>query len=60
MGREKKKPKAPRGVVPDDSSGERTGKGKTQKGPTGQGQIGNAQTAEGGARNRKSQPPGQK
>ncbi len=59
MGKEKE-PKAPRGKVPGDSTGERMGKGKTQKGPTGEGQIGDAQTADGGERNRKSQPPGQK
>jgi len=46
--------------TPPASTGERMGKGKTQKGPTGEGQIGNAQTADGGERDRKSQPPGQK
>lgn len=47
------------GGIPE-STGERKGKGKTHKGPTGEGQIGNAQTAKGGERDRKSQPPGQK
>ena len=42
------------------SSGERMGRGKTHKGPTGEGQIGDAQTAEGGVRNRKSNQPGRK
>jgi hypothetical protein len=46
--------------APPASTGERMGKGKTQKGPTGEGQIGNAQTADGGERDRKSHAPGQK
>ena len=42
------------------STGDRMGKGKTQRGPTGEGQIGNAQTAPGGARDRTAGPPGRK
>jgi hypothetical protein len=58
MGQDDKR--KPEGGAPPKSTGEKMGKGKTQKGPTGEGQIGNAQTAEGGERNRKSGPPGQK
>ena len=58
MGRKQKEKRE--GPVPPASTGERMGKGKTEKGPTGEGQVGNAQTAEGGERDRKSQPPGQK
>lgn len=47
------------GGVPS-STGETMGHGKTHRGPTGEGQIGNAQTAEGGVRNRKSNQPGRK
>jgi len=58
MGRDDKEKRVP--GKPPKTTGERMGKGKTQKGPTGEGQIGNAQTAEGGERDRRSHPPGQK